>query len=92
MFQLPKGSDENWCQKMYKSHSSAKHFSKPRMSQTAFVIHHFADKVEYQAAGCVEKRVARSAATGRGLGLKNLATGNAVKSSHTEFSHNWEEF
>ena len=44
------------------------------------------------AAGCVEERVARSAATGRGLGLKNLATGNAVKSSHTEFSHNWEEF
>ena len=44
------------------------------------------------AAGCVEKRVARSAATGRGLGLKNLATGNSVKSSHTEFSHNWEEF
>ena len=30
--------------------------------------------------------------SGRGLGLENLATGNAVKSSHTEFSHNWEEF
>ena len=44
------------------------------------------------AAGCAEERVVRSAATGRGLGLKNLATGNAVKSSHTEFSHNWEEF
>ena len=44
------------------------------------------------AAGCVEERVARSAASGGGLGLKNLATGNAVKSSHTEFSHNWEEF
>lgn len=32
------------------------------------------------------------AVSGRGLGLKNLATGNSVKSSHTEFSHNWEEF
>ena len=32
------------------------------------------------------------AVSGRGLGLKDLATGNSVKSSHTEFSHNWEEF
>ena len=52
---MPKGSDDNWCQKLYKSHSNAKHFSKPRMSQSAFIIHHFADKVEYQSDGCVEK-------------------------------------
>ena len=32
------------------------------------------------------------AVSGRGLGLKDLATGNSVKSSHMEFSHNWEEF
>ncbi|XP_022081867.1 unconventional myosin-Va-like isoform X3 [Acanthaster planci] len=52
---LPKGSDENWCQKLYKSLSKSKHFSKPRMSQSAFIVHHFADKVEYQSDGCVEK-------------------------------------
>lgn len=31
------------------------HFSKPRMSSTAFIIHHFAEKVEYQVDGFLEK-------------------------------------
>jgi myosin-5 len=31
------------------------HFSKPRMSQKAFNIHHFAEKVEYQIDGFLEK-------------------------------------
>ena len=53
--QLPKGSDENWCQKLYDKHTGKKHFSKPRTSRTSFVIHHFADKVEYQSEGFVEK-------------------------------------
>lgn len=31
------------------------HFSKPRMSSNAFIIHHFAEKVEYQVEGFLEK-------------------------------------
>ena len=30
-------------------------FSKPRMSRTSFIIHHFADNVEYQMDGFLEK-------------------------------------
>ncbi|XP_078577048.1 unconventional myosin-Va-like isoform X7 [Branchiostoma floridae x Branchiostoma japonicum] len=53
---LPKGSDQNWCQKLYDKHlKKAKHFDKPRMSNKAFIIFHFADKVEYQAEGFLEK-------------------------------------
>ena len=52
---MPKGSDANWCQKLYDKHSKTKHFSKPRMSQKSFIIHHFADDVEYQMQGFLEK-------------------------------------
>ncbi|CAH1252206.1 MYO5A [Branchiostoma lanceolatum] len=53
---LPKGSDQNWCQKLYDKHlKKAKHFDKPRMSNSAFIIFHFADKVEYQAEGFLGK-------------------------------------
>jgi len=33
----------------------SKHFEKPRLSQTSYVIIHFADRVEYQIEGFVEK-------------------------------------
>ncbi|ELT88116.1 hypothetical protein CAPTEDRAFT_225225 [Capitella teleta] len=52
---MPKGSDKNWCQKLYDKHSQKKHFEKPRMSQTAFIILHFADNVQYQIDGFLEK-------------------------------------
>ncbi|CAC5367740.1 MYO5 [Mytilus coruscus] len=53
---MPKGSDKNWCQKLYDKHyNKAHHFDKPRMSNMAFIIHHFADKVTYQADGFLEK-------------------------------------
>ncbi|XP_028273403.1 unconventional myosin-Vb isoform X1 [Parambassis ranga] len=52
---VPKGTDQNWAQKLYKQHSSSAHFQKPRMSNTAFIIIHFADKVEYQCEGFLEK-------------------------------------
>lgn len=45
LFQVPKGTDQNWAQKLYKQHSSSAHFQKPRMSNTSFIIIHFADKV-----------------------------------------------
>ncbi|KAM9841203.1 unconventional myosin-Vb [Aulostomus maculatus] len=52
---VPRGTDQNWAQKLYKQHSSSAHFQKPRMSNTSFIIVHFADKVEYQCSGFLEK-------------------------------------
>ncbi|CAK6980853.1 unconventional myosin-Vb-like [Scomber scombrus] len=52
---VPKGTDQNWAQKLYKQNSSSAHFQKPRMSNTSFIINHFADKVEYQCEGFLEK-------------------------------------
>ncbi|XP_061657144.1 unconventional myosin-Vb isoform X2 [Syngnathoides biaculeatus] len=52
---VPKGTDQNWAQKLYKQHASSPHFQKPRMSNSAFIILHFADKVAYECAGFLEK-------------------------------------
>ncbi|XP_075312425.1 unconventional myosin-Vb isoform X2 [Odontesthes bonariensis] len=52
---VPKGTDQNWAQKLYKQNSGSAHFQKPRMSNTSFIIIHFADKVEYQCEGFLEK-------------------------------------
>ncbi|KAK7895777.1 hypothetical protein WMY93_021102 [Mugilogobius chulae] len=52
---VPKGTDQNWAQKLYKQHSSSAHFQKPRMSNVSFIVIHFADKVEYQCEGFLEK-------------------------------------
>lgn len=46
--QMPKGSDESWVQKLYDQHLTSKahpHFRKPRMSNSSFVVLHFADTV-----------------------------------------------
>ncbi|ODM94445.1 Unconventional myosin-Vb [Orchesella cincta] len=51
-----KGSDSSWCQKLYqKCVTGSAHFEKPRMSQTAFVVVHFADRVQYESQGFLEK-------------------------------------
>jgi myosin-5 len=55
---MPKGSDQNWCQKLYDRHiktNKAKHFEKPRTSNSSFIIIHFADQVLYQIEGFLEK-------------------------------------
>lgn len=52
---LPNASDKNWCHKLYDKHVKSKFFEKPRMSQTSFLVVHFADRVEYQMEGFVEK-------------------------------------
>uniref|UniRef100_A0A672UDJ2 Unconventional myosin-Vb n=1 Tax=Strigops habroptila TaxID=2489341 RepID=A0A672UDJ2_STRHB len=52
---VPKGTDQNWAQKLYDRHASSQHFQKPRMSNTSFIVLHFADKVEYQSEGFLEK-------------------------------------
>uniref|UniRef100_A0A673L4K7 Unconventional myosin-Vb-like n=1 Tax=Sinocyclocheilus rhinocerous TaxID=307959 RepID=A0A673L4K7_9TELE len=52
---VPKGTDQNWAQKLYGKHSNSGHFEKPRMSNRSFIVVHFADKVEYQCDGFLEK-------------------------------------
>ncbi|XP_074661653.1 unconventional myosin-Va-like [Tubulanus polymorphus] len=52
---MPRGSDQNWCVKLYDKHMKAQHFEKPRLSREAFIVHHFADKVTYQINGFLEK-------------------------------------
>uniref|UniRef100_A0A8C4HK42 Unconventional myosin-Va n=1 Tax=Dicentrarchus labrax TaxID=13489 RepID=A0A8C4HK42_DICLA len=53
---MPKGSDDSWAQKLYNTHlKTSSLFEKPRMSNRAFIIKHFADKVEYQCDGFLEK-------------------------------------
>lgn len=49
---MPKGSDESWVRKLYDQHLTSKphpHFRKPRMSNSAFVVLHFADTVSDDA-------------------------------------------
>lgn len=46
--QMPKGSDDSWAQKLYNTHlKTCSLFEKPRMSNRAFIIQHFADKVGF---------------------------------------------
>ncbi|XP_071989360.1 unconventional myosin-Vb isoform X2 [Engystomops pustulosus] len=52
---VPKGTDKNWAQKLYDRHGSSQHFKKPRMSNISFIVTHFADMVEYQCDGFLEK-------------------------------------
>ncbi|XP_042650207.1 unconventional myosin-Va-like [Tyto alba] len=52
---MPQGSDSSWAQKLYQTHLSSSHFQKPKRPTDAFVVCHFAGKVEYQCAGFVEK-------------------------------------
>ena len=57
---MPKGSDKSWVEKLYEkcggSNSKWKeHFSKPRLSNTAFIVRHFADMVEYECEGFLDK-------------------------------------
>ncbi|RMC16329.1 hypothetical protein DUI87_06656 [Hirundo rustica rustica] len=52
---VPQGTDQNWAQKLYDRHAASQHFQKPRISNTSFIVLHFADKVEYQSEGFLEK-------------------------------------
>ncbi|KAH1175748.1 hypothetical protein KIL84_022273 [Mauremys mutica] len=53
---MPKGSDASWAQKLYDKHlPHSSHFQKPKMSTEAFIVRHFAGKVEYQCSGFLAK-------------------------------------
>lgn len=65
--QMPKGNDENWAVKMYSSLSERQHFQKPRLSNTSFIIKHYADAVTYDVAGFMEKNKVCSRSLARGF-------------------------
>lgn len=52
---MPKGSDASWGEKLYTKCIKSKHFEKPRFGTSAFLIHHFADLVQYETVGFLEK-------------------------------------
>ncbi|XP_054644511.1 unconventional myosin-Vb isoform X3 [Dunckerocampus dactyliophorus] len=55
---MPKGSDDSWVQKLYDKHLTGRghpHFRKPRMSNSAFIILHSADMVQYEGGGFLDK-------------------------------------
>ncbi|XP_039984530.1 unconventional myosin-Vb [Xiphias gladius] len=55
---MPKGSDESWVRKLYNQHLASKphpHFQKPRLSNSAFIVLHFADMVQYECDGFLDK-------------------------------------
>lgn len=52
---MPKGTDLSWTEKLYSKCSKYKHFAKPKFGTSAFLIHHFADLVQYESVGFLEK-------------------------------------
>lgn len=52
---MPKGSDASWTEKLYSKCIKYSHFAKGRFGSSSFVINHFADKVQYESNGFLEK-------------------------------------
>lgn len=55
---LPSGSDQGFCNKLYSNFGSADYqdyFKKPRFSNAAFTVVHYAHDVQYEAEGFLEK-------------------------------------
>ena len=52
---MPKGSDKSWVEKLYEKCQKWEHFAKPRLSQTALLVKHFADQVEYECDGFLHR-------------------------------------
>ncbi|XP_075988529.1 dilute class unconventional myosin [Anticarsia gemmatalis] len=52
---VPQGSDAGFVAKLHQTCHTYPHFMKPRFGHSAFIIKHFADNVEYQSGGFLEK-------------------------------------
>ncbi|XP_046974746.1 unconventional myosin-Va isoform X2 [Vanessa cardui] len=52
---VPQGSDRGFVAKLHDKCAKYPHFLKPRFGDAAFIIKHFADDVEYQCGGFLEK-------------------------------------
>lgn len=81
---MPKGSDDSWAQKLYNTHlNKCALFEKPRMSNKAFIIKHFADKVRTFPAvllSCWCVGGDPGAAAGRGWAVASLPLLSSFKS------------
>lgn len=74
--QMPGGCDSQFIQKLYDNHNipSSTHFTKPRMSRSAFQIKHYAGPVQYQSSGFTEKNAEQVA-----LEYLQLLNGSTVR-------------
>ena len=52
---VPKGNDNSWALNMYQNFGDRPHFDKPRMSDTAFIVNHYAGSVQYEVGGFLNK-------------------------------------
>ncbi|KAL3288840.1 hypothetical protein HHI36_003287 [Cryptolaemus montrouzieri] len=52
---MPKGTDGSWTEKLYTKCAKYSHFGKAKFGRSAFTVHHFAAKVEYESDGFLEK-------------------------------------
>ncbi|KAL1513922.1 hypothetical protein ABEB36_003260 [Hypothenemus hampei] len=52
---MPRGTDASWTEKLYSKCIKYSHFAKSRFGRSSFIINHFADKVEYESNGFLEK-------------------------------------
>ncbi|XP_076267084.1 dilute class unconventional myosin isoform X2 [Rhynchophorus ferrugineus] len=52
---MPRGSDASWTEKLYSKCAKYSHFAKSRFGRSSFIINHFADRVEYESNGFLEK-------------------------------------
>lgn len=55
---LPSGSDQGFCDKLFANFSTPNYknyFKKPRFSNSAFTVVHYAHEVQYEAEGFIEK-------------------------------------
>ncbi|KAL7645004.1 UNVERIFIED_CONTAM: hypothetical protein RMT77_004828 [Armadillidium vulgare] len=79
---MPKGSDQSWVEKLYDKCKKRAHFSKPRLSNTSFIISHFADNVEYECGGFLEKN--RDTVSEEHINLLRASQISLVKSLFSE--------
>lgn len=52
---MPRGSDSSWIGKIMEKCGKYRHFERPKFGGEAFLVKHFSDTVQYEAAGFVEK-------------------------------------
>ncbi|XP_065187492.1 unconventional myosin-Va-like isoform X2 [Sycon ciliatum] len=52
---LPRGSDDNWGEKLIKAHTGCPFFKKPKIGRETFFVVHFAAPVEYTTNGFMDK-------------------------------------
>lgn len=52
---MPRGTDASWTEKLYSKCIKYSHFAKSRFGRSSFIVNHFADKVEYESNGFLEK-------------------------------------